>query len=98
MSLDSGFQQEIDLTARLLSSSDVMLVSRVSLLPGTEDGYFRIFQSISENNSNYFKKNQKPLYLKPDNVTMVIFQFGHPNFQSNLANYSNFKPDITKKI
>jgi len=96
MTLDNGFQQEIDHTAKLLSSSDVMLISLISQRPGTEDSYFRQFVSISafnKDDSEYFAGKSN---LIPDQVTVVTYQFGHPDYQSHLANYSNFKSDKTK--
>lgn len=60
MTLDTGFQLEIDHTAKLLSKSDVILVSLISQRPGSEDPYYRDFVRISAFNSEdskYFSQN-----------------------------------------
>jgi len=90
LTLEKSYQDEIDFTANLLSSSDVLLISLISKRPGTEHADFRTFVPVSAFNSEdslYFKNNYVSKKLIADNVSMTTYQYGHPDFQSQTKKF-----------
>jgi hypothetical protein len=92
LTLEKSFQDEINLTAYLASSSDVLLVSLIAL-KGTEHSV----SAFNSENSYYFKTNYISKNLIPDKVTVTTSQFGHPYFQSQTKYFTNFSIPKTIK-